>query len=104
MLNRNQAPHIYDPVEFQLSLPPCRKFQLDNGIEVYAVNAGEEEVMLAEWVFFAGNSHEQQNIVAATTNFLLKNGTKHKTAFAISEHFEFYVLISTGTVITKQQQ
>jgi zinc protease len=90
MLNRNQAPHIYDPVEFQLSLPPCRKFQLDNGIEVYAVNAGEEEVMLAEWVFFAGNSHEQQNIVAATTNFLLKNGTKHKTAFAISEHFEFY--------------
>ncbi len=90
MLNRKQAPHIYDPVEFVLNLPPCEKFTLDNGVDVYAVNAGEEEVMLAEWVFFAGNSYEEQNILAATTNFLLKNGTKHKTAFAISEHFEFY--------------
>jgi len=90
MLNRKQAPHIYDPVEFTLKLPPCDKFTLDNGVEVYSVNAGEEEVMLAEWVFFAGNSYEDQNIIAATTNFLLKNGTKNKRAFAISEHFEFY--------------
>lgn len=90
MINRKQAPHIYDPVEFVLNLPPCEKFTLDNGVDVYAVNAGEEEVMLAEWVFFAGNSYEDQNILAATTNFLLKNGTKQKTAFAISEHFEFY--------------
>jgi zinc protease len=90
MLNRKQAPHIYDPVEFQLNLPPYARFQLDNGVEVYAVNAGEEEVLLTEWVFFAGNWYEDQNIVAATTNFLLKNGTKHRTAFGISDHFEFY--------------
>lgn len=90
MINRKKAPYIFDPVEFNLTLPPCEKFVLDNGVEVYAVNAGEEEVMLAEFVFFAGNWYEEQNIVAATTNFLLKNGTKHKTAFAISEHFEFY--------------
>jgi len=90
MLNRKQAPHIYDPVEFDLHLPPYEKFVLDNGVEVYSVNVGEEPVMMAEWVFSAGNWYEEQNIVAATTNFLLKNGTKHKTAFAISEHFEFY--------------
>jgi predicted Zn-dependent peptidase len=90
MINRKEAPHIFDPVEFQLNLPPCERFVLDNGVEVYAVNAGEEEVMLAEWVFFAGNCYEHSNIVAATTNFLLKNGTKNKPAFAISEHFEFY--------------
>lgn len=90
MLNRKQAPHIFDPVEFQLNLPPYDKFTLDNGVEVYAVNAGEEEVLQVEWVFFAGNWYEDQNIVAATTNFLLKNGTKQKKAFAISEHFEFY--------------
>ncbi len=90
MINRTQAPRIYDPVEFELNLPPHQKFTLDNGVEVYAVNAGEEEVMLCEWVFFAGNWYEEQNIVAATTNFLLKNGTRHKTAFQISQHFEFY--------------
>jgi zinc protease len=90
MLNRKQAPHIYDPVEFQLNLPPCDKFSLDNGVEVYAVNAGEEEVLLVEWVFFSGNWYEDENIVAATTNFLIKNGTKNKSAYSISEHFEFY--------------
>lgn len=90
MLNRKQPPHIADPVSFQLKLPPYQKFVLDNGVEVYAVNAGEEEVMLVEWVFFAGNWFEEQNIVAATTNFLLKNGTSKRSAFEISEHFEFY--------------
>ncbi|MFX6937571.1 hypothetical protein ABTH70_19345, partial [Acinetobacter baumannii] len=43
-----------------------------------------------EWVFYAGNWYEQQNIVAATTNFLLKNGTKQKSSYKINEHFEFY--------------
>ncbi|MFX9604628.1 hypothetical protein ABTP42_19765, partial [Acinetobacter baumannii] len=45
---------------------------------------------MIEWVFYAGNWYEQQNIVAATTNFLLKNGTKQKSAYQINEHFEFY--------------
>ena len=84
MLNRKKAPHIFEPVEFTLNLPPFEKFRLDNGVEVYAVNAGEEEVMLAEWVFFAGNSYEDANIVAATTNFLLKNGTSKRSAYGIS--------------------
>jgi zinc protease len=90
VINRKQAPHIYDPVEFDIRLPHPEKFVLDNGVEVYAYNAGQEEVMLAEWVFYAGNWYEHQNIVAATTNFLLKNGTKNKKAFAISEHFDYY--------------
>ena len=54
------------------------------------VDAGAEEVMMIDWVFYAGNWFEKKNIVAATTNFLLKNGTSKKTAFEINEHFEFY--------------
>jgi predicted Zn-dependent peptidase len=45
---------------------------------------------MLEMVFFAGNWYEDKNIVAATTNHLLKNGTKNKTAFEINEFFEFY--------------
>ena len=45
---------------------------------------------LVELVFYAGNSYEDKNIVAGTTNFLLKNGTTHKTAFQINEHFEYF--------------
>ncbi|MDH7463440.1 pitrilysin family protein [Chitinophagaceae bacterium 26-R-25] len=90
MANRTIAPKIIDPVEFDLHLKPYEKKTLDNGIEVYAIDAGAEEVLQIEWVFFAGNWYEQQNMIAATTNFLLKNGTASKSAFQISEHFEYY--------------
>jgi predicted Zn-dependent peptidase len=71
-------------------LKPCNHFTLDNAVPVYAVDAGAEEVLMLEFVFYAGNWQEEKNIVAATTNFMLKNGTKNKTAFAINDHFEFY--------------
>ena len=90
MLNRSIAPPITDAVNFRLELKPYEKFTLDNGVPVYAINAGAEEVMSVEIVFFAGNSFEEKNVVAAATNFLLKNGTSKKKAFQINEHFEYY--------------
>ena len=89
-LNRIEAPPIKDATEFDLKLKPYQKFILDNGVEVYAVNAGTQEVMSLELVFNAGNWYEQQNNIAAATNFLLKNGTKSKTAFQLNEHFDYY--------------
>jgi predicted Zn-dependent peptidase len=90
MINRKEAPPIQDAVEFDLQLKPYTSFTLDNGVKVYSVNAGAQDVAMLELVFNAGNWYEQKNIVAASTNFLLKNGTKNKSAFAINEHFEFY--------------
>lgn len=90
MLNRIQAPIIKDATEFDLKLKPYEKYVLDNGVEVYAVNAGTQEVMSVELVFKAGNWYEQQNNVAASTNYLIKNGTTNKTAFQLNEHFDYY--------------
>ena len=90
MLNRTIAPPIKNAIDFNLKLKPYEKFILDNGVEVYTINGGEEAVMQLEIVFAAGNSYETQNIVAAATNHLLKNGTTTKTAFEFNEHFEFY--------------
>jgi len=90
MLNRSIAPPITDAVNLHLELKPYEKFTLDNGVPVYAINAGAEEVMSVEIIFFAGNSFEEKNVVAAATNFLLKNGTSKKKAFQINEHFEYY--------------
>jgi predicted Zn-dependent peptidase len=90
MLNRKEAPAIVDAVEMKLQLKPYEHFTLGNGVPVYSIDAGAQEVLLVEWVFYAGNWYEEKNIVAATTNFMLKNGTKQKKAFAINEHFEFY--------------
>jgi zinc protease len=90
MLNRKTIPPIVDAVHFDLHLKPYEKFTLDNGVDVYAINAGAEEVMAVDWVFFAGNCFEEQNLVAASANFLLRNGTSKKTAFEINEHFEYF--------------
>lgn len=90
MLNRLQAPIIKDATEFDLKLKAYDKYVLDNGVEVYAVNAGTQEVLSLELVFSAGNWFEQQNNIAAATNYLIKNGTKSKTAFQLNEHFDYY--------------
>ncbi len=90
MLDRKTAPAIKDAVDLELKLKPYEKFVLNNGVDVYAINAGAEDVLQVEWVFFAGNWFEQNNLVAASTNFLLKNGTSKKNAFQINEHFEYY--------------
>ncbi len=59
-------------------------------MEVYTIEAGADEVMSLEWVFYAGNWYEEKNLVAAITNLMLKNGTSTKTAFQVNEHFEYY--------------
>jgi predicted Zn-dependent peptidase len=90
MLNRTEAPHIIDAIEFDLKLPPCTKHVLSNGVEVYSVDMGTEEAMQINWVFFAGNWYESKKMVASATNYLLKNGTSKRSAFNINEHFEYF--------------
>lgn len=89
-LNRKQPPYIKNAVELELKLKPYEKSTLNNGADVYAVNAGAEDVLLVEWVYNAGNWFENKNLVAATSNFMLKNGTSTKNAFQLNEHFEYY--------------
>ena len=88
-LNRKQAPPLVDAVHYQLELKPCEQHTLDNGVPVYMIDAGAEEVLQLEWVFWAGNSYEEQNLVAATTNYLLKNGTATKTSYQIDEQVDY---------------
>lgn len=90
MQNRTDAPPIKDAVDYKLELKPYEHYLLDNGVPVYTVNAGAQEVLQLELVFYAGNFFEQQKGTAAATNFLLKNGTATRTAFQVNEAFEYY--------------
>jgi len=90
MIDRTSAPFIKDAIEFDLKLKPYQKMVLNNGVEVNAINAGEQELLQLEIVFYAGNSYEKNKGVALATNFMLKNGTSNKSAFQINEHFEYH--------------
>ncbi len=90
MLDRKIIPTIEEAVHFDLQLKNCDRFALDNKVPVYAMNAGAQDVVMVEWIFDAGNWYDKQPMVAATTNFLIKNGTTSKTAYQINDFFEFH--------------
>lgn len=89
-MNRKEAPAIIDAVDFKLNLKPYEYFTLDNGVPVYTIDAGAQDVVQIEWVFYAGNWKEEKRGLAGATNFMLKNGTTNRTAFQINEDFEYY--------------
>jgi hypothetical protein len=88
MMNRKIAPPIKDAVEFNLQLKPYDHYTLKNGVPVYAINAGAQDVLQVEMVFYAGAFYEEQKGVAPAANYLLKNGTANRTAFQLNEDFE----------------
>ena len=90
MPDRKNAPEIKDAIEYKIALKKPTILSLDNGVPVYAISAGTEEVIQIEWVFKAGNWYESQTNIASATNFLIKNGTSAKNAYEINESIDFY--------------
>ena len=90
MLDRTKAPDIHDAVDFKYILPPLQEVTLQNGLPLYALNAGVQEVVEVDWVFPAGIWFEDKPGVAQATVALLRNGTEQRTSHEINEAFEFY--------------
>lgn len=90
MTDRTVAPRIVDAVDFNPTLQPIETHRLDNGVPLYALNAGVQDVLLLEWVFYAGNWYEDAHTIAYAVSQLLKNGTSTRTALEISEAIDYY--------------
>lgn len=89
-LDRKTPPAIHDAIEFDYNLPPVNTQHLSNGLPLYWLNAGVQDVAEIDWVFPAGLWYEQKPAVAHATAGLLKNGTSKHTAHEIHEALEFY--------------
>jgi predicted Zn-dependent peptidase len=63
---------------------------LDNGIKVYTLNSGTQELTKIEFVFKAGMYFQKQPLLASAANNLLETGTKHYTANQISDGIDFF--------------
>ena len=48
MVNRSVEPAINEAVDLDIQLKPYIGFTLDNGVEVYAIDGGAEEVVMVE--------------------------------------------------------
>ncbi|MBS1772694.1 MAG: insulinase family protein [Bacteroidetes bacterium] len=90
MLDRKTPPQIHDAIEFDYVLPAITTDKLDNGLPVYWLNAGVQDVVEIDWVFPAGLWYEHKEAVSQAVAGLLKNGTNKYTAAQIHEALEYY--------------
>jgi len=88
MLDRSIAPAAY-PVE-KVLFPSPRLHTLSNGIQVWVVSAGEQEVFKFELSTKAGAIHSPLAGLAGMTASLMKRGTSSHSAQEIHQAFDFF--------------
>jgi predicted Zn-dependent peptidase len=88
MLNRSIAPAAY-PVD-KVLFPKPSQYTLANGIEVWVVSAGEQEVFKFELSTKAGAIHSPLAGLAGMTASLMKQGTSSRSAQEIHQDFDFF--------------
>lgn len=87
-LNRKEAP-AFKTID-TIAIQQARLQTLDNGIKVYSVSSGSQELTKIEFIFKAGMYYQDQTLVASAANNLLETGTKSYTANQISDGIDFY--------------
>jgi len=87
-INRIIAPGLH-PIGKPDLIQPEKK-QLSNGIPVYTLKAGKQEVCKIDFVFNAGIWYQQKQLLASLTNAMLQEGTAKYTAVEIAEIFDFH--------------
>ncbi len=88
MKNRKQQPPVYIDARLPLIKPAATR--LGNGLPVYFLEGGTEEIVKVEVVFFAGSYYQIKPLVAFATGNLLRYGTIRKTRAEINELFDYY--------------
>ena len=73
--NYNRIQPQVIPAE-KMIIPEAASFKLDNGIPVFFLEAGTEDIMRLEFTFRSGQLYEKQPLQASTTNRML-NGRIH---------------------------
>ncbi len=87
-LDRRQAPEFktIDKINIQQAV----EYTLDNGIKVYTIDSGSQELTKIEFVFKAGMYYQSQPLLSSAANNLLETGTKHYTANELSDNIDFF--------------
>jgi zinc protease len=88
MLNRSLAPDFKQVSQISFIAPKAQ--ELTNGIKVFTVNAGDQELVRIEFIFENVNWNQEKQLQAIAVNNLINNGTKKLSAKEIAEQIDFY--------------
>lgn len=87
-INRTQAPS-FNQVSSIAFIEPV-KTQLDNGVPVYYISGGSEEILKISFIFKAGKWYQPSPLIAASANKLMQEGSKNFTSAEIAEGIDQY--------------
>ncbi len=88
MLNRNIAPDFKQVNDINFIAP--KEQTLSNGIKVFTVNAGKQDLVRIEFIFENVNWDESKPLQSIAANNLINNGTKTLSAKEIAEKVDYY--------------
>ena len=87
-LNRNLAPE-FKTIE-KIDVIRANEQKLQNGIHVYSLSAGSQEIVKLEFIFRAGMYQQPATLIASSVNTLLETGTRSFSANEISDGIDFF--------------
>ncbi|MBI5217608.1 MAG: insulinase family protein [Bacteroidia bacterium] len=87
-LNRKTQPG-FRQVE-KIEMIKAEKLRLANGLPLYVINAGTQDVLKIDFIFNAGSWEQDKPLTAFLTNLMLNEGTKNFTGCRIAEKFDYY--------------
>jgi zinc protease len=81
-------PPVY-PIE-KVVIPEAIPFSLNNGVPVFLIEAGTEEIMRLEFTFRAGQVNEYLPLLASATNMMLSEGSKNYSSEELNRLLDYY--------------
>lgn len=86
-LQRVQPPVF--PVE-KVVIPEAVRTDLENGVPVFFIEAGTEEIMRIEFTFNAGQVNEYLPLLSSATNMMLTEGSQNYTSEELNRLIDYY--------------
>jgi zinc protease len=86
-LQRVQPPVF--PVQ-KVFIPEATSIRLNNGVPVFLIEAGNEEIIRMEFTFRAGQIKEYLPLLSSTTNMMLSEGSQNYTSEELNRLLDFY--------------
>lgn len=88
MIDRKTAPDF--KTINKVDVIRAKEHSLSNGVKVYSVVAGSQEITKLEFIFKAGTFFQPNTLISNTTNALIESGTKSYSANQLSDGIDFY--------------
>lgn len=71
-------------------IPEAKSYKLNNGVPVYTIEAGTEEIMRMEFIFHAGQVKESIPLIASTCNIMLSEGSVNYSSEELNRLLDYY--------------